>query len=223
MHLPGSLARHFFWNPIGIGLMISSGISEITNSITEIYISKRKEVNEKIKLLQTELSDPFRSLASDLADFIKGYQMLNYYVQKIVGEDDSQEVLNVIFGCMHLLDCHIKPSNIDKCWDMWRICCNDSKINIDSNLKYIEDCSRFKEYFVGNSILFGVGVTVMSLCKLGPTVFGNMINSVNKIMNVGLTISQNLLTTMRIASIISKAAVSVTVVLSIYTLVNDSI
>jgi len=213
-----------FWNPFGIGLMISSGVSEITNSITEICISKRKEVNEKIKLLQTELSEPFKSLASDLADFIKGYQELNNCVQKVVGEDDVQEVLNVIFGCMYLLDCHIKPSNINKCWNMWMICYNDSKINIDSDLKYIiEDCSRFREYFVGNSILFGVGVTVMSLCKLGPTVFGNMVNSINKMMNVGLTVSQNLLTTMRLASIISKAAVSVTVVLSIYTLINDSI
>uniref|UniRef100_A0A6C0C963 Uncharacterized protein n=1 Tax=viral metagenome TaxID=1070528 RepID=A0A6C0C963_9ZZZZ len=204
--------------------MITSGISEITKSITEICVSKRKEVDGAVKLLRFELSDPFKSASPDLANFIEGYKGLSYCARKVVGEDDVNEVLNVIFGCMYLMNCHNEPKNVDKVWDTWRICYNDSKINIDSGLKYIiDDCSRFRDYFVGNNILFGAGVSVISLCKLGPTLFGNMMNSINKTMNISFPLSQNLLSGLRMMSTIGKAVASVTVVLSIFILVNDSI
>lgn len=213
-----------FWNPVGIGLMISSGISELTNSITEICVSKRKNVDRAILRLQNEMKEPFRSVSPDLANFIRGYHGLTYYMLKVVGDDDVHEVLNVIFGCMYLLGCHENPRNVDKVWDMWRICHNDSKVTINSGLEYIiNDCSRFREYFVGNNILFGAGVSVISLCRLSPTIFGNMVNSINKTVGLSITIPQNVLNGMRTLSVISKAAVGATVVLSVYTLVNDSI
>lgn len=183
-----------FWNPVGIGLMISSGISELTNSITEICVSNRKIVDNAILHLHAEINKPFRSISPDLADFIFGYDELSCHVSKVVGDDDAHEVLNVIFGCMYLLDCHHEPRNINKVWNMWRICHNDSKVTINCKLEYIiDDCSRFREYFVGNNILFGAGVSVISLGRLGPTIFGNMVNSINKTAGLSMTIPQNVL------------------------------
>jgi len=213
-----------FWNPIGWGLMLGSGVSEVANVITEICISKAKTVDETIETLKNEFDDPFQSVSSDLSNFIVGYEILCYAIEQVVGKDNTQEMLSVFFGSMYLLNCHTDPKNIKKVWETWTICHTSSSVNINSSLQYvIDDSHRFRDYFIGNNILFGAGVSVISLCILGPSLVFHLVYGANRTMGLGLLFPKSLFTALRFASTIGKSLLGVTVVLSIFTLINDSI